>query len=220
RNSLTRRDLGAMFGPRSVSIGSRALGGSSTDDDGWGQWFNSVPGDHRAPRTAHLSGVVPARRRCARRLPGPFPSSGPVRFTAGRAAEPRAAGPDPPAAAAVGAHARAGAGPAVGERLSAEPARCVSGWGVGGWGVVGCGVAGWSVGAVRHPGPGIAAGGSESPGRRYGPDPDAGRLHTEPGVRGGRVPALDHAVPAAALRAGAARLQARRGRSAGLDPHG
>src|SRR5207302_7742540 len=153
-------------------------------------------------------------------LTDPQPRAGASGSPASRAAEPRAAGPDPPAAAAVRSHARAGAGAAVGERLSAEPARCVSGWGVGGWGVVGCGVAGWSVGAVRHPGLGIAAGGSESPGRRYGPDPDAGRLHAEPGVWGGRVPPLDHAVPAAALRAGAARLQARRGRSAGLDPHG
>src|SRR5205807_4695643 len=109
----------------------------------------------------------------------PLARASAIGVTAGRAAEPRAAGPDPPAAAAVGAHARAGAGPAVGERLSAEPARCVSGWGVGGWGVVGCGVAGWSVGAVRHPGLGIAAGGSECPDRRYGPGPDAGRLHAE-----------------------------------------
>src|SRR5438552_17462808 len=210
-------------------FGSRALGGSSTDDDdGWrhprawarGQWFTSVTGKYCSPFPALAHAGRAARRRYARLRTGPFARPGPVRVTAGGAAEPRAAGPDPPEAAAVGAHGRAGAGAAVGERLSAEPARCVPRWGVVGRGVVGCGVAGWSVGAVRHPGPGIAAGGSECPGRRYGPDPDAGRGAREPGVRGGRVPALHHAVPAAAFRTGAARLQARRRRSAGIDPHG
>src|SRR2546430_6645621 len=108
-NSLTGRDLGAMFGPRSVSIGSRALGGSSTDDDGWrhprararGQWSNSVRGGYRAPLTAHPSGVVPARRPSARLRPGPLPRPGSVRLTAGGAAEPPAPRHDPPGAAAI-----------------------------------------------------------------------------------------------------------------------
>src|SRR6266567_791009 len=121
-NTLTRRNLAPIFGPRSVSIGSRALGGSSTDDDGWGQWSNSVSGGYRAPRTAHPSAVVPARRPYARLCPGPPPRPGSVRPAAGGAAEPGAPGHDPPAAAAVGAHGRAGAGAPVGEWLCAEPA--------------------------------------------------------------------------------------------------
>src|SRR5207248_2251662 len=89
-NTLTRRDLAPMFGPRSVSIGSRALGGSSTDDHAARFDPPSVPGGHRAPRTAHLAGVVPARRCHARPGPGPLPRPGPVRLAAGRTAEPGA----------------------------------------------------------------------------------------------------------------------------------
>src|SRR5205823_9019445 len=130
-NTLTDRDLGPMFW---ALFGSRALGRSSTDDDGWrhpracarGQRSNSVPGGYRAPRTAHLSGVVPAGRRRARRLPGPLPRPGAVCAPAGGAAEPRPRGRDSSEDRAVGDDARPGPGAAAGERLSPQPAGRVS----------------------------------------------------------------------------------------------
>src|SRR5207253_1032404 len=147
-----------VLGPVRYRTVPEPLGGSSTDDDGWrhprvcarGQWFDSVTGRnraprtadpsvtgrYRAPRTAHPRGGRVAGRRCTSYLPGPLARASAIGPAAGRAAEPRASGHDPPAAAAVGAHARAGAGAAVGERLSTKPARRVPGWGVGGWGVV------------------------------------------------------------------------------------